>query len=89
MRNQIVIVAAAFIIGLSIIGARFVPRYEISATVDKDGTSLAWRVNSLTGDVQICSLDRSNDPFEKFAPPGGEEFDVTCKQSFGGLARRQ
>jgi hypothetical protein len=86
MKHQIVIVLAALIIAAAIVGVRFIPRYEISAVIDPDGTSIAWRVNSLTGDVQICSLARSDNPFEKFAPEGGKQFDVACRRSIGGVA---
>jgi hypothetical protein len=66
----------AAIIGLLIFGARLVGsgRYEISAF--GGGNYGVWRVDTLTGDVQICKLtpsdvtpDKQNNPSEKTLDP--------------------
>jgi hypothetical protein len=84
--KHIAIIVASLIVALSVIGARLMPRYEISGSLDASGNPIAWRVNSATGDVQICMLARSENPFEKFAPDNGKQFDITCRHSFGGVA---
>lgn len=82
MTNQLAIILGAAIIGLSIVGAQFVGRYAISATGGAGGNAVVWRVDSLTGDVQICTLTPSDNPFDT-GP--GRPFNVKCRQSIGGL----
>jgi hypothetical protein len=77
MTNQLALALGAAIIGLSIVGARLVGRYEISAASD----SAVWRVDSLTGDVQLCLLTPSDNPFDNI---GGTMHYVKCRQSVGG-----
>jgi hypothetical protein len=79
-RTPIAIILAAFILGLSIIGARFVPRFAISSAVDAAGNAFVWRVNVRTGNIEACSLspvDSSPDPFENIAR--GKQLAVKCK----------
>lgn len=79
MTNQVALILAAAIIGLSIVGARLVGRYEISAGGrDTNGISIVWRVDTLTGDVQICMVTPSNNPFDK-------AYYVKCRQSVVGI----
>jgi hypothetical protein len=51
MANPYAILIGAGISTLSIIGGQFAMPYRMAAGAD--GT---WRVNTLTGDVQICSI---------------------------------
>jgi hypothetical protein len=80
MKSPLAIVLAALIVGLSIIGARFVPKFEISSAVDAAGNAFAWRINTRTGKIEACSLlpvDGSPDPFENIAR--GKQLAVKCK----------
>lgn len=48
--------AAGLIVGTSIIGARLIAPYEISAVRGADGNPMVFRVNTITGDVESCAL---------------------------------
>jgi hypothetical protein len=80
MTNQLAIIAGAVIIGLSVVGARFLDRYEISATQGGSGNSVAWRLDKRTGETQLCFLGPSTDPFAK-TMTGKNAFDVKCAKS--------
>jgi hypothetical protein len=44
----------AIVIGLAVVAARVIAPYEIAAGVDGQGNPLLWRINAITGDVQMC-----------------------------------
>jgi hypothetical protein len=44
------IIVGAVIIGASIIAAKVIAPYEIAS-----GTGIAWRINSITGSVELCN----------------------------------
>jgi hypothetical protein len=44
------IVVGAIIIGASIMGARLVAPYQVAS-----GTAVAWRINTITGAVELCN----------------------------------
>lgn len=71
MASQLAILAAAVIVGASIIGARMVAPYQISATVGADQNPMAWRVNTITGEVQACG----------FVMKGGPRPSIECRQT--------
>jgi hypothetical protein len=58
------IVLGAVLITVSVLGAsfgaRFVDRYEISASVDADGNSVVWRINTRTGNVEYCRFENNS-----------------------------
>ena len=71
MTTPYAIIIGAFIIGASLIGARFMNHYEIAPGSDAAGTAMLWRLNTITGEVQICpmiSVVKDKNPFNKFAP---------------------
>jgi hypothetical protein len=80
MTNQIAIIVGALIIGISIVGASFIDRYEISAAQGGSGNSVAWRLDKRTGETQLCFLGPTADPFAKIAT-GKNLFDVKCAKS--------
>jgi hypothetical protein len=51
------IIIGAFIVAASVVGSRLVAPYEITS-----GTAIAWRINTITGAVELCnaSIDVSN-----------------------------
>jgi hypothetical protein len=51
MTIQQAILIGAIIVGGSIIAARVIAPYEIAS-----GTAVLWRVNTLTGAVQLCNF---------------------------------
>ena len=52
--NTAAIIVAAAIIGLSILGARFLDRYRISAVKGADENPTVFRVDAITGAVVLC-----------------------------------
>jgi hypothetical protein len=48
------IIAGAIIIGAAIVAAQFVNRYRLASGVSADGTSIVWRVDAHSGDVEMC-----------------------------------
>lgn len=48
--NQLAIIIGAAIIGLCIIVAQVIAPYRLAG-----GTTGAWRINTITGDVRTCS----------------------------------
>jgi len=48
------IVAAALIIGASIIASRVVAPYDFTVGVSESGEAVLWRVNTITGDTEVC-----------------------------------
>lgn len=44
------IVIGAIIVGASIIGARLIAPYQVAS-----GTAVAWRINTITGAVELCN----------------------------------
>jgi hypothetical protein len=51
MTIQQAILIGAVIVGGSIIAARVIAPYEIAS-----GTAVLWRVNTITGTVQLCNF---------------------------------
>ena len=84
--TSIAIIVGALVIGAAIVGTQFVDRYEISAVANPDGPSVAWRVNTRTGDVQICRFHKDeNDPFKKLMEP---YFDIVCQPFLSNVILR-
>jgi len=54
MRLMLLALGCATLIAVSIICAPLVSPYRIAPAVDADGNPFLWRVNAVTGDVQIC-----------------------------------
>ena len=48
------IVAAALILGASIIASRVVAPYDFAVGVSENGEAVLWRVNTITGDTEVC-----------------------------------
>jgi len=69
------IIIGATIVAASFLGARSAAPYEIAAGTDANGNPILWRVNSITGHVEIYPAlgalrTKANDPFAKiFADP--------------------
>lgn len=71
MRSNIAVLAGSFVIGMAIIGARFIAPYQIAAAVDGSGNPAIWRLNVVTGDVRFCpalNVIKDHNPFNKFDP---------------------
>ena len=47
------IMAAALILGASIIASRVVAPYDFAVGVNEVGEAVLWRVNTLTGDTEV------------------------------------
>lgn len=75
------LVISALIIGLAVIGAQFIGRYQIAPAVGANGNPFAWRLNVITGDVQVCNIHikpaDKNDPFSAILGEGPTE-TVMC-----------
>lgn len=56
MTTQNAIIAAALIIALSIIAGHFMSPYQISATRNAEGNLFVWRVNTLSGTLELCRM---------------------------------
>jgi hypothetical protein len=48
------IVAAALIIGASVIASRVVAPYDFAVGVSDSGEAVLWRVNTISGDTEVC-----------------------------------
>ena len=48
------IVGAALIIGASVIASRVVAPYDFAVGVNESGEAVLWRVNTMTGDTEVC-----------------------------------
>jgi hypothetical protein len=48
------IVATALILGASIIASRVVAPYDFAVGVSDSGEAVLWRVNTVTGDTEVC-----------------------------------
>ena len=48
------IVAAALIIGSSIIASRVVAPYDFAVGMSESGEAVLWRVNTTTGETEVC-----------------------------------
>jgi hypothetical protein len=61
MTSQLAVLGAAVIVGASVIGARVIAPDEISATTGSQNP-MAWRVNTITGEVDACGFVRKGGP---------------------------
>lgn len=61
MKNAVAIVLAGLIVGGSIIYARFLDSYEVSATQGANDTPVAWRINTRTGTLTACYPQKGSD----------------------------
>jgi hypothetical protein len=48
------IVAVALILGASVIASRIVAPYDLAVGVSDSSEAFLWRVNTITGDTEIC-----------------------------------
>jgi hypothetical protein len=48
------IVAAALILSASVIASRVVAPYDFAVGVNESGDAVLWRVNTITGDTEVC-----------------------------------
>jgi hypothetical protein len=48
------IVAAALIIGASVIVSRVVAPFDFAVGMNDSGDAVLWRVNTITGDTEVC-----------------------------------
>jgi len=48
------IVAAALVIGASVIASRVVAPYDFAVGMSDSGEAVLWRVNTITGDTEVC-----------------------------------
>jgi hypothetical protein len=62
MTPQQAILIGAGIIGASIIAARAMALYEISATRGADGNPMVWPANALTGNLEFCTFQTASKP---------------------------
>lgn len=75
-RPSVAIIIAGVVIALAIVAARFLPVYQVFAATDGYGNPMLWRVNRITGEMQMClaagilqdkRLDSGTDPFARIA----------------------
>jgi hypothetical protein len=72
--NQLAIIIAGLVIGIAIVFAQLIPRYQIVST----GGHGVWHVNGVTGDIQLCSF-RPRNPFDKITNPDAPiVYDLQC-----------
>jgi hypothetical protein len=65
MSVQTSIVIGAIIIGSAIVAARIIAPYQVTS-----GTAIAWRLNTVTGEVKLCNVE---------IVVGNEEGENRCK----------
>jgi len=73
MKPSSAILVAGGVIAAALVVGRFVPLYQIAPGVDGAGDPMLWRLNVITGAVEICPAKRvvsakqetGADPFEK------------------------
>jgi hypothetical protein len=56
MSNQLGTTIAGLLIGISIIFGQLFPRYQVASIVDASGNVVAWRVNTVTGGLELCAF---------------------------------
>ena len=76
MTDRAAIVVAALLIAGAIIGAQFIPRYQIAAATDAAGNAFAWRLDIHTGDVEACTFVKN--PFAQIGDPNRTGMFVEC-----------
>jgi len=54
---QAILAGAVIIIAAAVIGARFVPSYQMATFTS--GGSAVWRINAISGDVDVCTYGTS------------------------------
>jgi hypothetical protein len=83
MKTPHAIIIGSVLIALAILGTKFLPIYQIYASRDAAGNPMLWRVNVLTGDMEMClaanileAKKQSKDlnPFAKFNLAEGETY---------------
>jgi hypothetical protein len=74
----------SFVVASSLVAVHYMQRYQISAA---NGDTTVWRVDTWSGKVELCTLNKSKDAFSKLAPE--PIFDIECKDSIGGPVARQ
>jgi hypothetical protein len=86
MTNQLAIIVGALIIGTAIFGSEFIGRYEIAAVGNPAGPPIVWRINSRSGEIEICSFSpNADDPMEAIARNGQRTLYLKCGSSLGGV----
>jgi hypothetical protein len=76
----IAILGAAVILGAAILATH--QRYAISTIPRPEGVYDAWRVDTVTGELQLCSLEPN--VFNQFG--GKPQYVIACHRSIGGDA---
>jgi hypothetical protein len=59
MSNQIAFIVGVAILAITILFANIGGRYQIAAGSDAHGNPIVWRLNTHSGQVQNCYLDRN------------------------------
>jgi len=90
LTSPVATLLGAIIIGGAIVGAQFVPRYQIAAAVDTNGNPSLWRVEVRTGEIQRCNFAKLTqapaaidpktgtvNPFDALVE-GGSSFRFSC-----------
>jgi hypothetical protein len=75
MKIGAAVLLAAFIVAAALIGSRFLPLYEIHTATDGEGNPMLWRINRITGYIEICpalniikAKKREGNPFNSVDP---------------------
>lgn len=87
--TPVAIIVAALLIGSALVGVRLISRYEISAVAGSDRVPMSWRIDTWTGDMELCSFEKEaidpRDPFAKIiAENGGPIWKIKCRTFLGG-----
>jgi hypothetical protein len=79
------LILAALIIGSAIFMSHVEPRYAISTIPEPEGTYAAWRLDTWSGEVRLCTFAPSPNPFDKFDPePHAPRVKIVCREELGG-----
>ena len=73
--NRFLLLLGAALIAIAIVGAQLIPHYQIADGGSGAGSTFAWRVNTLTGEVQMCAF--SKNPFAQYSPDAAERDKMT------------
>lgn len=85
--TPIALILVALVIGSAIFISHIEPRYAISTIPGPEGTYAAWRLDTWTGEVRLCTFAPNPNPFDKFDPePHMPRVKVACREELGGMS---
>lgn len=80
MKMLLAILGGSLIIGIAIVGTQFVPHYQIAPIATAEGTYAAWRINTVSGIVDMCRP--STDPLDVLSNNGATTYlYLSCSPS--------